>query len=287
MNLKIALLQLLPGKTLEEQLQLGIAACERAKALGADIALFPEMWSCGYSIPRDKEKLDSLTLTAQSSFVRNFSSLAARLEMAIGITFLEKSSDKPLNSIMVFDRLGKEVIHYSKVHTCGFDLEKVLSSGKGFYTGDLDIGKTVVKIGTMICFDREFPESARILMLKGAEVILAPNACPMEINRLSALRTRAYENMTAVATCNYPKGQPDCNGHSTVFDGVTWLRDQPGSRDMRILEAPEEEGIYIASIDLDLLREYRKNEVMGAAWRHPEKYAELVNSQTSVNENVR
>ena len=87
MTLKIALLQLLPGKTLEEQLQLGTAACERAKTLGADIALFPEMWSCGYSIPQDKEKLDSLALTAQSSFVRNFSSLAARLEMAIGITF--------------------------------------------------------------------------------------------------------------------------------------------------------------------------------------------------------
>ncbi|MBO8456714.1 MAG: carbon-nitrogen hydrolase family protein, partial [Spirochaetes bacterium] len=72
----------------------------------------------------------------------------------------------------------------------------------------------------------------------------------------------------------------DCNGHSTVFDGVAWLRDQPGSRDMCILEAPEEEGIYIASIDLDLLREYRKNEVMGAAWRHPEKYTELVNTQS-------
>ena len=290
MTLKIALLQLLPGKTLQEQLRLGTAACERAKVLGADIALFPEMWSCGYSIPQDKEKLDSLALTAQSSFVRNFSSLASRLEMAIGITFLEKGSDKPLNSIMVFDRLGKEVIHYSKVHTCGFDLEKVLASGEDFYTGDLDTGETVVKIGSMICFDREFPESARILMLilmlKGAEVILAPNACPMEINRLSALRTRAYENMTAVATCNYPKGQPDCNGHSTVFDGVAWLQNQPGSRDMCILEAPEEEGIYIASIDLDLLREYRKNEVMGAAWRHPEKYTELVNSQASVNENV-
>ena len=44
-----------------------------------------------------------------------------------------------------------------------------------------------------------------ILMLKGAELILVPNACPMEINRLSQLRSRAYENMTAIATCNYPE----------------------------------------------------------------------------------
>ncbi len=143
----------------------------------------------------------------------------------------------------------------------------------------MNIGRGSVKIGSMICFDREFPESARILMLKGAEVILAPNACPMEINRLSALRTRAYENMLAVATCNYPDGQPDCNGHSTVFDGIAWLRDEPGVRDMCILEAPSEEGIYIADIDLDLLREYRANEVMGSKYRHPKKYESLVSDQ--------
>lgn len=75
----------------------------------------------------------------------------------------------------------------------------------------------------MICYDREFPESARLLMLKDAELILVPNACPMEINRLSQLRARAYENMTAVATCNYPATVPDCNGGSSVFDGVAYL----------------------------------------------------------------
>ena len=47
----------------------------------------------------------------------------------------------------------------------------------------IDCGE--VKVGAMICYDREFPESARIMMLKGAELILVPNACPMEINRLS------------------------------------------------------------------------------------------------------
>lgn len=112
-------------------------------------------------------------------------------------------------------------------------------------------------------------------MLKGAELILAPNACPMEINRLSALRTRAYENKVAIATCNYPKGQPDCNGHSTVFDGVAWLRDKPGVRDMCIFEAPEEAGVYLAELDLDLLRDYRAHEVMGDKYRHPEKYGLL------------
>lgn len=276
MRLKIALLQLLPNGTLEGQLSKGMDACKKARDMGADIALFPEMWSDGYALPQDRQELDELSVDLNGDFVQNFRKLAADLQMAIGITILERHDPKPLNTLILFDRKGEKRLHYAKVHTCDFDKERILSSGEDFYVVDLDIGRDKIKVGAMICFDREFPESARILMLKGAEVILAPNACPMEINRLSALRTRAYENMLAVATCNYPKGQPDCNGHSTVFDGVAWLRDEPGSRDMCVLESPEEEGIYLAEIDMDLLREYRENEIMGDKYRHPDKYEILL-----------
>ena len=287
MNLKIALLQLLPGDSLEEQFQIGKSACEKAKAMGADIALFPEMWSDGYFIPQDEIALNELSICADSFFLLRFGKLAAELQMAIGITFLESHVPKPLNSIMLFDRNGKEILHYSKIHICAFDDEKMLSSGDDFYVADLDISRGNVKVGAMICFDREFPESARILMQKGAEVILAPNACPMEINRLAALRTRAYENMLAVATCNYPVGQPDCNGHSTVFDGVAWLNDEPGVRDMCILEAPEDEGIYLAEIDMDMLRDYREREVMGNKYRHPAKYASLASDNKYIIRKIR
>lgn len=275
MKLKIAFLQLLPEKTLQKQFRKGKTACEQAKKMGADIVLFPEMWSDGYYLPQDEAELNTLAIGKDSDFIAGFRELAAKLELAIGITFLEKNSPKPLNSMIVFDRQGKEVLHYSKVHICAFDLEKVLSPGEDFYTAGLDTEKGIVNVGAMICFDREFPESARILMLKGAELILAPNACPMEINRLSALRTRAYENMAAIATCNYPEGMPDCNGHSTLFDGVPWLPDEPGVRDMCVFEAPGEEGIYTAVLDLDMLREHRKNDVMGDKFRQPDKYGIL------------
>ena len=74
----------------------------------------------------------------------------------------------------------------------------------------------------MICYDREFPESARELMLGGAELILVPNACPMAGERTSQLRSRAFENMTAIATVNY--SAPDQDGHSSVFDGMVFER---------------------------------------------------------------
>ena len=132
-----------------------------------------------------------------------------------------------------------------------------------------------VNVGAMICYDREFPESARLLMLRGAELVLVPNACPMELNRLAQLRARAFENMLALATCNYPRGQPDCNGRSTLFDGVAYTPDEPLSRDTCVLEAPEEPGIYIARLDLRLLRAYRSREVHGNAYRRPELYGDL------------
>ena len=161
----------------------------------------------------------------------------------------------PRNTLRFFDRHGKSVLTYAKVHTCDFGDEKALCPGDDFYVCDLDTKKGVVKTGAMICYDREFPESARILMLKGAEVILVPNACPMEINRLSQLRARAYENMCAVATANYPGGKLDCNGHSSAFDGIAYRPKDSSSRDTLVVEAGEGEGIYIANINLDELRD--------------------------------
>ena len=275
-KLKIALLQLAPTGTIKGNLEKGITACKEAKSQGADIALFPEMFSIGYDIyDPPAEEWTTRAIPADDDFVQSFGRLSAELDMAIGITFLEKHDPKPLNTLVLFDRYGRQAMKYSKVHTCDFSAEAALSSGDGFKVCELDTAVGTVKVGAMICFDREFPESARILMLKGAEIVLAPNACPMEINRLSALRTRAYENMIAVATCNYPDTVPDCNGHSTIFDGIAWLCDEPGVRDMCILEADGSEGIFTAGIDLAMLRDYRDNEVMGDNYRKPWAYSDL------------
>ena len=277
-TLDVALLQLLPCGSAGANLSKGLEYCRRAKEMGADIALFPEMWSCGYNIPLDPERLKALALPSDGEFCKAFADAAARLGMAIGITLLERFEPSPRNTLILLDRNGKPALTYSKVHTCDFGDERLLTPGEGFGTVSLDTAAGEVKVGAMICYDREFPESARILMLQGAEVILVPNACPMEINRLSQLRGRAYENMLGIATCNYPDGQPDCNGHSSAFDGVAYLPapDVVGSRDTCILEADGSEGIFVAPFDLDLMREYRSHEVHGNAYRHPKKYHLLI-----------
>lgn len=274
-KLKIALLQTAPCGSLEENLEKGGRACREAAKKGADIALFPEMWSCGYNIGGDPQIWKKNAVSADSSFVNAFGKLARELNIAIGITFLEEYGGAPRNTLVLFDRHGERRLTYAKVHTCDFGDERELSRGEDFYVAALDTAAGEVWVGAMICYDREFPESARILMLKGAELILVPNACPMEINRLSQLRGRAYENMTAIATCNYPDTVPDCNGGSSVFDGVAYLPELSGSRDTCLLQAGGEEGVYIAELDLDMLRAYRESEVHGNAYRRPEKYALL------------
>lgn len=278
--LKIALLQITPCKNLKENLEKGIACCKKAKEKGADIALFPEMWSNGYNIydrPVDEWKKEAISM--DSDFINTFGELAKQLNMAIGITLLEKYQKAPRNSIALFDRYGELKLVYAKVHTCDFGVERNLTAGEEFFVTTLDTSCGKVKIGAMICYDREFPESTRILMLKGAELLLVPNACPMEINRLSQLRARAFENMLAIATCNYPETVPDCNGNSSVFDGVAYLPNESKSRDTCIFQAGEAEGIYISELDLEQLRSYRENEVHGNAYRHPKKYKLLTESK--------
>lgn len=278
--LKIALLQIAPCNTINKNIDKGIKYCRKAKEMGADIVLFPEMWSNGYNIynrPIDEWKAEAVSI--DSVFVNSFGSTAKELNMAIGITLLEKYEKAPRNTFVLFDRFGERKLVYAKVHTCDFDVERNLTAGDDFYVTALNTACGDINVGAMICYDREFPESARILMLKGAELILVPNACPMEINRLSQLRGRAYENMLAIATCNYPEIVPDCNGGSSVFDGVVYLPEMDGSRDTCILQADGKEGIYIAELDLEQLRHYRENEVHGNAYRHPKKYGLLVDTK--------
>jgi N-carbamoylputrescine amidase len=255
----------------------GEAFCRRASALGADIALFPEMWNVGYTfyepdVPGAREAWAAQAVARDGDFVASYRDLARELRMAIALTYLERWDGAPRNTVSLIDRRGEIVLTYAKVHTCEWDLEAACTPGDGFYVCTLGTGKGDVRVGAMICFDREFPESARILMLQGAELILTPNACDMEDNRIGQFRARAFENMVAVALANY--AAPQCNGHSVAFDAVAFGDDEEGL-DTCIVEAGEGEEVVLADLDLDRIRAYREREVWGNAFRRPRCYGLL------------
>ncbi|MBN1176664.1 MAG: carbon-nitrogen hydrolase family protein [Dehalococcoidales bacterium] len=271
------------GDDVDANLVKGGKYCRRAKEMGADIALFPEMWNIGYPFqdPVESDFRREFPLKAvgqEDKFVRHFRSLAKELDMAIAITYLEKSSGLPGDSVSIIDRHGEVLMTYAKVHTCDFSFDALCAPGEDFYVCDLDTAAGEVKIGAMICYDREFPESARILMLKGAEIILTPNACELEQNRLGQFRARAYENMAGVATANY--AAPQANGHSAAFSGIAYAPDET-SLDMTIVEAGEEEGVYIAEFDMEALRDYREREAWGNAYRKPGRYGLLTSEEVN------
>jgi N-carbamoylputrescine amidase len=300
---RVALLQMTPdGMDQEANLAKGEAFCRQARQMGADIALFPEMWNIGYTgyceeeddaasdlwreperwtegevsqfeaLREERERWQAQAVGWDSAYVAHFRGLARELEMAIAVTYLEVWPGAPRNTVSLIDRRGEIVLTYAKVHTCDFSImEASLTPGDDFFVATLDTAPGPVQVGAMICYDREFPESARILMLKGAEIILIPNACGMERHRIAQLQTRAYENMVGVALANY--AAPKENGHSIAFDPIAFNKD--GSRDTLVIEAGEVEGIYLAPFDLEAIRNYRRRETWGNAFRRPHRYSAL------------
>ena len=129
-RLKIALLQILPCGSLDNNLEKGIQSCRQAKKMEADIALFPEMWSCGYDIySRTAYEWMKDAIPADSAFVESFRHLARELNMAIGITLLEKYKDGVRNTLLLFDRHGEKkqavpVVHFGNRHSYPADTHR-------------------------------------------------------------------------------------------------------------------------------------------------------------------
>lgn len=301
--LRVALLQMASfGLDQDANLAKGEAFCRQARQMGADIALFPEMWNIGYTgyalegdgpesdiwrepgrwaegeenpfktLRAERERWQARAISRDSAYVTHVRGLARELEMAIAVTYLEQWPGAPRNTMSLIDRWGEIVLTYAKVHTCDFGVnEAALTPGDDFFVVGLDTAYGLVQIGAMICYDREFPESARLLMLKGAEIILVPNACEMERHRIGQLEARATENMIGVALANY--AAPQENGHSIAFDPIAF--DKNGSRDNLVIEAGEVEGVYLAPFDLEAIRDYRGRETWGNAFRRPHRYGAL------------
>jgi predicted amidohydrolase len=275
----VALLQMTGcGHDISASQTKGELFCRRAHAMGADISLFPEMWSTGMTFFDPKregarERWQARALKGDDPFINHFRDLARELKMAIALTYLEKWEGAPRNTVSLIDRSGRIVLTYAKVHTCEFDVEAALTPGDGFPVCSLETEHGELKVGLMICYDREFPESARILMLQGAELILTPNACTLEEHRLGQFKTRAYENMVGVAMTNY--AAPQNNGHSVAFDAVAFPVEDGEGSDTLIVEAGAMEDVYIAQFDMDRLRAYREREAWGNAYRRPRLYGQL------------
>jgi predicted amidohydrolase len=269
MNFKVALLQVAAyGNDQDRNLTEGLRHCRHARMLGADLVVFPELWNIGSS--RDVREQPLWTASAidkKSSFLRSFASLACDLNMNVAVTYLELAHPKPRNSVSILNSEGNVALHYSKTCICDFGpdgeggagCDVNCSPGESFDVCTLSGAEGEVKVGAMICADREFPEPATQLMLNGAELVVVPNACDWDEVRSAGLLTRAFENLVGVAMANYPR--PQNNGNSRAYSCVAWQGRT--AKSPLIAVAGEDEQVLIAKFDLDEIREFRKSE----SWR--------------------
>lgn len=173
-----ALLQVAPfGNDQKRDLEKGLECCREAKYLGADLAVFPELWNTGATrYPIDTAAGQSWAASAidrQSYFFLRFAELVRELSLNIALTYLEAHAPKPRNSVSVISSAGKTVLNYSKVFICDFGQAELLKPspnaanigcdvnccpGRSFDVCTLSGAESEVCVGTMICADREFQD---------------------------------------------------------------------------------------------------------------------------------
>lgn len=166
----------------------------RAAAQGAQVIVTPEGFLEGYvgnekrtpDLTRDKYMAAGEELNG--ALLKRVRALAQELKVYLLIGFAERRDGRMFNSAVIFSPDGGIASHYSKSHTAAD--EPFNTKGAEFPVSPTRFGRW----GTLICFDRQLPETARILALKGAQLILVPAWGGYgEMNDLM-MRVRAYEN---------------------------------------------------------------------------------------------
>lgn len=252
-RLRIALAQVMAGAEIDPVLG-------RAAGEGADVVVFPEMFSNGYARfdPADHVARSAWVDAAEpidGTFIGKFRSAARRHGVAVVATLLERATPKPYNSALLIDASGEIVLHQRKRHICFFDApEEACAAGDRSSVIRLSTKAGEVAVGIMICMDREYSDVADDLVRQGAEIVLVPNSCWLrddpEIGdvRLCGVRAMAFESVMAIAVANYPSPKDD--GHSVIVDPLGRVSAMAGT-------APD---LVVGDIDLDDLRRLQKSE---------------------------
>lgn len=234
----------------------------------ADIIVLPELPFTGYLFQDRSELVYLSEEPAKSTTVSSLIALCRDRKFFLVTGFAERSDDKIFNSALVIG--GDGVLHtYRKLHL--FDTEK-----EYFDPGDTPL-ETIelrgARIGIMVCFDWIFPEVARILALKGADILCHPSNLVLTYCQQSML-TRCLENSVFAVSAN--RFGSDIRPRGTVtYTGQSQIVDPRGELVYRTKSEGEE--LYIAGIDVKRARDKwmtQRNELLED--RRPEYYTDLI-----------
>ena len=281
MKIKVAATQMSCDWEIENNINKSIHLIEKASEQGANIILLQELFQTPYfCIQYDEEIFKLAQPFENNTLLKKMSDVAKKHKVVLPISFFEKDNNAYFNSIAVINADGKILGKYRKSHIpdgAGYLEKYYFNPGDtGFKIWNTSYGK----IGIGICWDQWFPEAARIMALKGAEVLFYPTAIGDEVMSTydssdawqTVMQGHAAANIMPVVASNRI-GSESVKGQVNGFYGKSFICNRSGKI---IAEASKDkEEIILADIDTEENHLFRRN------WglfrdRRPELYKEIL-----------
>ncbi|MEO1048865.1 MAG: N-carbamoylputrescine amidase [Pseudomonadota bacterium] len=269
-QITVAALQLALGRPSEDENIAAVASLvEEAASKGAKLILPPELFSGPYFCREEDEALFALARpTQEHPSVTAMQALAAKLEVTIPTSFFERDGHHYYNTLAMIGPDGAIMGTYRKSHIPdgpGYEEKFYFRPGNdGFKVWEVqaDDGASV-RIGVGICWDQWYPECARVMALKGAEVLLYPTAigsepydADLDTSRMwrRAMIGHAVSNCMPVIASNRigAEGPDDA---AQTFYGHSFISDQWG--DLVEEFGAGEQGALVATLDLERAAKHR------------------------------
>ncbi len=257
----------------------------RAHRQGAQIVLLPELFETPYFC--QDQSADHFALARpfdNNPVIAEFSALAAELGVVLPLSYFEAANNVYYNALAMIDADGRVLGNYRKSHIPdgpGYQEKFYFRPGDtGFQVWDTSYGK----LGAAICWDQWFPEAARIMALKGAEVLFYPTAIGSEPPPAPPVDSRDHWRrvMQGHAAANYAPvvaanrvGVERGQAGELRFYGSSFIAGPTGEILAEL--GRDEEGVIVAGVDLAGIAKAR------ASWglfrdRRPDLYGPILTS---------
>jgi N-carbamoylputrescine amidase len=260
-TVRLAVVQMACSDRLEENLDKAEGFVREAAEQGAQIVLLQELFENLYFPQLERDELFALAHPVDDHpFLERFGALAGELGVVLPVSFFERAGQAYFNSLAMMGADGRRLGVYRKSHIPdgpGYEEKFYFNPGdSGFQAGRTRYGI----IGVGVCWDQWFPEAARAMALKGADLLLYPTAIGSEPPESGELDTQPLwrRAMIGHAVCNSTylaaANRVGVEG-GTTFYGSSFVSDYRGEL---LTEADRSsETVLYADLDLAAARRFR------------------------------
>jgi N-carbamoylputrescine amidase len=288
-KVKVAATQMSCTWDVKENINKAESLVRKAALEGAQIILLQELFETPYFCQKEKPEFYKYAVELENNLaVKQLSLLAKELKVVLPVSFYERKNNARYNSAAIIDADGEILGVYRKTH---------IPDGPGyeekFYFNQGDTGFKVwntkyAKIGVGICWDQWFPESARIMAVKGAEILFYPTAIGSEpeepgidsmFHWKMCMQGHAASNIMPVVASNRI-GTEQIEDSKIDFYGSSFITNQIGQC---VAQADKtNEAVITAEFDLDEIEAHR------TSWgifrdRRPEMYKSILSNDGEIN----